>query len=164
MNLMYIHWNPNPVMLELGGFELRWYSFFGVVGLLIAVYTAGCIRIANLMNSEIIGRPAEVSWAFVFERVDQLPRHPAQLYEALAYFGFALILFAAYRKYGWSKRHGFYFGLCISLIFTFRFFIEFIKENQETFEDSMMLNMGQLLSIPFIVAGIFFVQRAYKQS
>lgn len=146
--------------------------------------TACCIRLANLMNSEIIGRPTDVPWAFVFQRVDQLPRHPAQLYEALAYFVFFLGMVVLYRRgikkmqlqtprtdFSISQRNtpktnanlslpyprGFYFGLCLTEIFVFRFFIEFLKENQVDFEESMTLNMGQWLSVPFIVIGIYFM-------
>lgn len=121
--------------------------------------TAGCIRIANLMNSEIIGKPSDVPWAFVFERVDLLPRHPAQLYEAIAYFIFFIGMIYLYRKArrGTGFHRGFFFGLCLTEIFTFRFFIEFLKENQVSFEDSMSFNMGQWLSIPFVVIGLYFM-------
>ena len=124
--------------------------------------TACFIRLANLMNSEIIGQPTDVPWAFVFERVDMLPRHPAQLYEAIAYFIFFLGMVYLYKR-GLKKQvslpyhRGFYFGLCLTEIFVFRFFIEFLKENQVNFEDSMRLNMGQWLSIPFIIIGIYFM-------
>ena len=124
--------------------------------------TACCIRLANLMNSEIIGQPTDVPWAFVFERVDMLPRHPAQLYEAISYFIFFLGMVYLYKR-GLKKQvslpyhRGFYFGLCLTEIFVFRFFIEFLKENQVNFEDSMRLNMGQWLSIPFIIIGIYFM-------
>lgn len=119
--------------------------------------TACCIRLANLMNSEIIGKPTDVSWAFVFERVDMLPRHPGQLYEAIAYLILFFIMIFLYKKYSRKLHRGFFFGLCLAYIFTFRFFIEFVKENQESFEDGMMFNMGQWLSIPFIIVGIYFM-------
>lgn len=133
---------------------------------MIAVATpiaACCIRLANLMNSEIIGRPTDVPWAFVFERVDLLPRHPAQLYEAIAYFCFFLVMIFLYRQHSPRIQRGFFFGLCIALIFTFRFFIEFLKENQEEFENGMLLNMGQWLSVPFILLGVYFVVRGLKR-
>ena len=116
--------------------------------------TACCIRLGNLMNSEIIGKVTDVPWAFVFERVDLLPRHPGQLYEALAYALFFFIGWYLYRKKPERVGTGFFFGLCITLIFTARFFIEFTKDIQEAFEASMALNMGQLLSLPFIALGI----------
>lgn len=127
---------------------------------IIAVATpicAGCIRIANLMNSEIIGMPSKMPWAFVFERVDMIPRHPAQLYEALAYFLLFGIMILLYRKIGKTVHRGFFFGLCLTYIFVFRFFVEFIKEDQVAFEQGMTFNMGQLLSIPFILIGIYFM-------
>jgi prolipoprotein diacylglyceryl transferase len=119
--------------------------------------TACCIRLANLMNSEIIGKPTDVSWAFIFERVDELPRHPAQLYEALAYLALFFVMIYLYKRGGKLIHRGFFFGLCLTAIFTFRFFVEFLKENQVSFEDGMTFNMGQWLSIPFIVIGAYFM-------
>jgi prolipoprotein diacylglyceryl transferase len=119
--------------------------------------TACCIRLANLMNSEIIGKPTDVSWAFIFERVDELPRHPAQLYEALAYLALFFVMIYLYKRGGKLIHRGFFFGLCLTAIFTFRFFVEFLKENQVSFEDGMTFNMGQWLSIPFIIIGAYFM-------
>ena len=116
--------------------------------------TACLIRLGNLMNSEIIGKATDVPWAFIFERVDLTPRHPGQLYEALAYALFFFIGWRLYRKKPERVGTGFFFGLCITLIFTARFFIEFTKDIQEAFEASMLLNMGQLLSLPFIALGL----------
>lgn len=116
--------------------------------------TACFIRLGNLMNSEIIGKATDVPWAFIFERVDMTPRHPGQLYEAIAYAIFFVIGWYLYRKKPQRVGTGFFFGLCITLIFTARFFIEFTKDIQEEFEASMLLNMGQLLSIPFVIVGI----------
>ena len=129
---------------------------------MIAVATPICacfIRLANLMNSEIIGKPTDVPWAFVFEQVDMLPRHPAQLYEAIAYLIFFLGMVYLYKKsdHGTKLHRGFFFGLCLTEIFTFRFFVEFLKENQVDFENTMTLNMGQWLSIPFVIIGIYFM-------
>ena len=138
--------------------------------------TACCIRLGNLMNSEIIGRPTDVSWAFLFHTNDAMvngvivPRHPAQLYEALAYLLIFVLLVTVY----WMRSRtsvqnarvgtGLYFGLCLTLIFTFRFFIEFIKKEQVDFEKGMMLDMGQLLSIPFVLVGLYFVIRSIRSS
>lgn len=116
--------------------------------------TACLIRLGNLMNSEIIGKPADVPWAFIFERVDMLPRHPGQLYEAIAYALFFFVGWYFYRKRPEKVGTGFFFGLCLTLIFTFRFFIEYTKEIQEDFEADMLLNMGQWLSVPFVIVGI----------
>ena len=138
--------------------------------------TACCIRLGNLMTSEIIGRPTDVSWAFLFHTNDAMvngvivPRHPAQLYEALAYLLIFVLLVTVY----WMRSRtsvqnarvgtGLYFGLCLTLIFTFRFFIEFIKKEQVDFEKGMMLDMGQILSIPFVLVGLYFVIRSIRSS
>ena len=124
----------------------------------VAIVTPICacaIRLGNLMNSEIIGRPTDLPWAFIFERVDSLPRHPGQLYEAICYAIFFGIHWFFYRRYPQKVGSGFFFGLCLFLIFTSRIFIEYTKENQEAFEEGMLLNMGQLLSIPFVVLGLY---------
>ncbi|RRN76681.1 prolipoprotein diacylglyceryl transferase, partial [Pseudoxanthomonas sp. SGD-10] len=127
----------------------------------MAVPLAGAfIRLGNLMNSEIIGKPTDVSWAFIFVREDLLPRHPAQLYEAICYFIIFCVLYFLNKE---RKRGvGFNFGFVITFIFIVRFLIEFVKENQSAFEESMALNMGQLLSIPFIIAGLFLLFRKKK--
>lgn len=142
----------------------------------VAIVTPVCacaIRLGNLMNSEIIGHPTDVPWAFVFERVDMLPRHPGQLYEAICYAIFFFIGWFIYRlslkketmeRYKSNARKplvdirvgsGFYFGLCLFLIFLSRIFIELTKENQVDFESGMMFNMGQLLSVPFVLLGLY---------
>ncbi len=153
--------------------------------------TACFIRLGNLMNSEIIGKPTDVPWAFIFHRVDELPRHPGQLYEALAYAVLIFIMMIIYRRTmvqksvkgevrtdfstatkkaeaeaGYGNKligTGFYFGLCLFYIFTFRIFIELTKENQESFEEGMFLNMGQLLSIPFIIIGAYSMYKGIKK-
>ncbi len=124
--------------------------------------TACFIRLGNLMNSEIIGKVTDVPWAFVFERVDMLPRHPGQLYEAIAYFCFFFVGLYFYRKRKVETGRGFYFGLCLALIFTFRFFIEYTKDIQVSFESGMLFNMGQILSVPFILLGVWCMHRAKK--
>ena len=142
--------------------------------------TACCIRLGNLMNSEIIGTPTQMPWGFVFHTPDALvdgqlaPRHPAQLYEALAYLVIFIIGIMIYRnelknsKAGKNMSRvgsGFYLGFCIAAIFTFRFFVEFLKKEQVDFEEGMILDMGQLLSIPFIIAGVYFmIRRKWKSS
>ena len=131
----------------------------------IAIVTPICacaIRMGNLMNSEIIGKPTDLPWAFIFEQVDQLPRHPGQLYEALAYFLFFFVGWWFYRRRPERVGTGFFFGLCILLIFTFRFFIEYTKEVQVSFENGMLFNMGQLLSVPFILLGAYWVWRGSR--
>ncbi len=125
--------------------------------------TSCCIRLGNLMNSEIIGKATEVPWAFIFERVDMLPRHPSQLYEAIAYFLFFFVGLYIYLQRKIPVGRGFYFGLCLTLIFAFRFFIEFTKVDQVEFEAGMALNMGQLLSIPFVVLGSWCMWRGVRK-
>ena len=126
--------------------------------------TAAAIRIGNLMNSEIIGKPTNSDWGFVFVQLgEDFPRHPAQLYEAIAYLLIFIIIFLIYRKNKEKVGTGFYFGFCLAAIFTFRFFIEFCKEVQVDFEQGMSLDMGQLLSIPFIIAGIWLMIRSRKK-
>ena len=118
----------------------------------VAPLVGGFIRLGNLMNSEIIGRPTAVPWAFVFGSVDQLPRHPAQLYEALGYFAIFVLLFFLQHQPKFCQR-GRLFGIFLILLFGWRFFVEFFKENQVAFEQALWLNMGQLLSLPFVVGG-----------
>ena len=173
--------------LPAGGWKFTGYeglaSHGGTLGLIIALWlycrktklhymdvldmiavatpiTACCIRLANLMNSEIIGKPTDMPWAFIFEREDMLPRHPAQLYEAIAYFIFFLGMVWLYKRgqkkqetkletdFSTTKRkstavqaeaslpyhRGFFFGLCLTEIFVFRFFIEFLKEEGYEFK------------------------------
>ena len=122
--------------------------------------TACFIRLGNLMNSEIIGKVTTVPWAFIFEQIDDQPRHPGQLYEAIVYFIFFFIGWWFYRHKPEKVGTGFFFGLCLTLIFTARFFIEFTKENQVEFEESLPLDMGQLLSIPFIIIGVVCMVRS----
>ena len=127
---------------------------------IVAPVAACFIRIGNLMNSEIIGKPATVPWAFIFERIDNIPRHPAQLYESIAYliiFIMTVLLYKKSKNNKNSKNSGFFFGIVLVSVFIFRFFIEFIKENQVYFENAMTLDMGQILSIPFIITGIIFI-------
>jgi len=115
------------------------------------------IRLANLMNSEIIGMPTQVPWAFIFARVDNLPRHPAQLYEAMAYLAIFIIMLLLYKTKREKLKNGFFFGFSLTMIFFARFMIEFLKERQVSFEENMPLDMGQILSIPFIIAGVVFI-------
>lgn len=122
------------------------------------------IRMGNLANSEIYGRETSLPWGFIYENSDKLklPRHPTQIYEGLAYLLiFALLMFIYYRKNG-KPKEGTLISLFLLLVFGVRFFIEFLKEPQVDFESHMALNMGQLLSIPFILigaAGLFLIYR-----
>jgi phosphatidylglycerol:prolipoprotein diacylglycerol transferase len=132
----------------------------------IVVALAGVfIRTGNLMNSEIYGVETTLPWGFVFLRNGETaPKHPTQIYEALAYL---FIFFLLYRLY-WRKKGGHIQGTLISLaiilIFVSRFFIEFLKEDQVPFEAAMKLNMGQLLSIPFIILGFIWLWFSLKKN
>jgi len=122
------------------------------------------IRLGNLFNSEIIGKPADVPWAFIFTRVDNVPRHPSQLYESIGYLILFLILFFIYKNNYKKLNDGFIFGLFLILLFTFRFFVEFLKEVQEPFEKGLILDMGQLLSVPFVIIGVILIVWSLKQN
>jgi phosphatidylglycerol:prolipoprotein diacylglycerol transferase len=127
---------------------------------LVIPLAAGCIRVGNLFNSEMIGNPTDVPWAFVFENVDTLPRHPGQLYEAIAYF--SIFLFLNLISMNVKRENGFMFGLFLVLMFSARFILEFFKINQVSFESSMAMNMGQILSLPFIIVGFILMVRKHK--
>lgn len=116
------------------------------------------IRTGNLMNSEIVGQATLMPWGFRFIHSGmpdpETPRHPAQLYEAICYLATFFVLMRFYWKTNAKEKQGFLFGIFLVFVFTARFFIEFVKEDQEAFEASMVLNMGQLLSIPFVLIGV----------
>ena len=124
------------------------------------------IRIGNLFNSEIIGKPTDGSWGFIFERAHvanpMIPRHPTQIYEAVAYFITFVVLYSIYKKHNGKLNEGYLSGLLMVMIFVFRFFVEFFKEVQEPFEVGMTLDMGQILSIPIIIVGIYLIIRSKK--
>ncbi|HPJ14458.1 MAG TPA: prolipoprotein diacylglyceryl transferase [Spirochaetota bacterium] len=122
-----------------------------------APLTAGCIRLGNFMNSEIIGEPTSGTWGVIFSRVDYIPRHPGQLYESVFYFCLFVIMIFLYRKTRLFSEKGQLFGIFLAAVFVFRIIIETVKENQSSFESSMPVNMGQILSIPFIIAGLFLI-------
>lgn len=121
----------------------------------IATPIAACfIRLGNLMNSEIIGKVTDAPWAFIFVKEDMVPRHPAQLYEAIAYLVIFLGGIYLYKRYKQKLHPGFFFGYCLTTIFIFRILVEFLKEPQVGFEENMMFDMGQWLSVPFVILGI----------
>lgn len=124
----------------------------------------GFIRLGNLMNSEIVGTPSVLPWAFIFTRVDQIPRHPSQLYEAIFYFAVSISLYYTWKSRKFYESNGFLFGLGMTLIFAQRFLIEFLKENQVQFEEDLTLNMGQTLSIPLVLVGILMMIWSLKGS
>jgi phosphatidylglycerol---prolipoprotein diacylglyceryl transferase len=140
------------------------YNYFWMLDRLVIVValTGGFVRIGNLINSEIVGTETTVPWAFIFVQHDNVPRHPGQLYEAI----FCCILFIALFLHWRQKRHtmynGFIFGVFLILLFGQRFVVEFFKISQETFEDTMALNMGQILSIPFVLVGVYVLYWSNK--
>lgn len=125
---------------------------------------AAFIRLGNFMNSEILGRATDSPLGIIFAQVDNVPRHPAQLYEAIAYLLFFVVGWILYRKSPKKVGSGFFFGYCLATIFTFRFFVEFIKEVQVDFEQGMTLDMGQWLSIPFMIIGIYYIIKSSKKA
>jgi phosphatidylglycerol:prolipoprotein diacylglycerol transferase len=135
--------------------EISWFWVADRMTVL-GMVTGGLIRIGNFFNSEIIGRQTDVPWAVIFKKVDMVPRHPTQLYEAAGYLTIAAIEYGVYRAANRKPQDGRMFGLVLILGYGFRLFIEIFKENQVDFENTMVLNMGQLLSIPFILIGLFF--------
>lgn len=166
-----------------GGWRCTGYaglaSHGGVIGMLVALYlyvrktgvntmrildnmgicaplTACFIRIGNLFNSEIVGKPTDLPWGFVFAaNGESFARHPGQLYEALAYLLIFVVGLVLYRLYSRKVGTGFFFGWCLTTVFTFRFLIEYMKDVQESFEQTMLLDMGQILSVPFIIIGVY---------
>jgi phosphatidylglycerol:prolipoprotein diacylglycerol transferase len=137
-------------------------TFFWVSDrMVITIALAGAfIRFGNLMNSEILGKPSDAPWAFIFRHnieFTQIPRHPAQLYESISCFILAFILFAIWNKYKAATPRGLMVGVFFVWVFTLRFFYEFLKENQEAFEANYALNMGQILSIPAVLLGLYFI-------
>lgn len=183
----YYSQNPGEILaIWHGGLA----SHGGAIGILVAIYlyskrvtkkpmlwildrlvvpvalAAVFIRLGNLMNSEIIGQVTDVPWAFWFQKVDpnqEVLRHPTQIYEALSYLVVFVYLMFLYWKTNARLRQGLLFGVFLIGIFASRFIIEFLKENQEAFEDSMTMNMGQILSIPFVIAGLYYVNKAIKR-
>ncbi len=135
--------------------------------IMIAVGIGGAfVRLGNLLNSEIYGVETSLPWGFIFVRAGEtLPKHPTQIYEALCYFVTFLILFWLYYRRQAAQRHpGLLFGIGLIGVFLTRFFIEYIKNPQESFELDMSLFMGQWLSIPFIVLGIVMIVRSFRKT
>lgn len=126
---------------------------------------ATLIRLGNLMNSEIYGVATTRPWGFIFTRMGEtLPHHPTQIYEAACYlFVFVLLLFLYYKRPIVREYRGLLFSIFLILMFTARFMVEFVKEPQSVYEQGMILNMGQLLSIPFWLYGIYLLVREWKR-
>lgn len=182
----WAYYSANPLeilMIWKGGLA----SHGGAIGILIAIYfynkfvskqgyiwvfdrmviavafAGACIRLGNLMNSEIYGSITNLPWGFIFVNDGQTePMHPTQIYEMI----YCLVTFAVCYWLYWKKeaykKNGLIFGVFLIGIFFTRFLLEFIKNDQEEFEANMLLNMGQILSIPFILFGIYLIIRALK--
>jgi len=141
--------------------SLVWIMDRLVVGVCV---TATLIRLGNLMNSEIYGGPTTLPWGFIFVRAGETEAcHPTQIYEMLYCIVAFIVTWIMYWKYKAYKREGLLLGVFLEIIFFTRFMLEFIKNDQESFEANFFLNMGQLLSLPFIIWGIYLIIRAYKR-
>lgn len=134
--------------------------------LTIVIALAGfMIRTGNLMNSEIVGIPTEMPWGFIFiQNGEDFARHPAQLYEAISLLIMFIGLYYIYLKTDFKLYEGRLSGIFLSVLFALRFMYEFFKEVQEQFEESMILNMGQILSIPLVLAGIYLIVKSKKKT
>ena len=122
------------------------------------------IRLGNLMNSEIYGIETSMPWGFIFVRNGEtLAKHPTQLYEAFSYLATFGVMLWMYWKTKAKDKQGLLLGVFLIMVFASRFFIEFIKENQEAFEEGMALNMGQWLSVPFVLGGLVLVLSALRK-
>ena len=187
-----LFYNPGYYLLHPGEIMQVWEgglaSHGGLIGILIALglytrnrtgqtylwlldrlappvaLTGALIRLGNLFNSEILGVQTDVPWAFVFERVDMVPRHPAQLYESLSYLLIFVVLQIMYERLGALVPRGMLFGGFLVLIFGSRFFVEFVKVRQAAFGEALPLSMGQLLSLPLILVGAWRMIRAWRRS
>jgi len=123
------------------------------------------VRMGNFMNSEIVGTPSDFPLAIIFTRVDTLPRHPAQLYEAFSYLAIFTVLTLLYRAKAKKLHNGFLFGLFLVLIFSVRFLVEFVKTKQADYDTAFLhMSTGQALSIPFLLLGIFLMFWSSKKA
>ncbi len=185
------HWMEMILPFSFNPFKFTGYqglaSHGGAIGVLVAVFifkfkskqngflaimdkiviptgfVGALIRLGNLMNSEIYGYPTDLPWGFLFVRNgDTQPCHPTQIYEALCYIVVSVVLIMLYKRKNFAEKHGFMLGMFLIMVFTARFFIEFLKQNQEAFEEGMSLNMGQILSIPAVLCGIGLVIYAFN--
>ncbi|SFV62544.1 Prolipoprotein diacylglyceryl transferase [hydrothermal vent metagenome] len=125
--------------------------------------TAACVRFGNFFNSEILGKPTDLPWAVIFERVDMVPRHPVQLYEAFSYLIlFALMLFI-YLKSSAAFATRILPGVFLAFMFTVRFLLEYTKSRQADYTWSLPITTGQALSLPFIFIGIVWIVWAVRK-
>lgn len=159
------------LIIYIRQYKVNLWWLFDRVSVAIPV-SAAFVRFGNLMNSEIYGYPTSLPWGFIFRNgnevmpdgsmLDNIPCHPTQLYEAFSYLFISLLLIILYRKLKGVIRPGLFVGLFLTIMFTARFLIEFLKVPQENFANSSGLDMGQWLSIPFILLGIYFIIHAIR--
>jgi prolipoprotein diacylglyceryl transferase len=159
------HGGTIGVLIAIGIYSKKYKtSFLWVLDRIavVAPIVGAFIRFGNFMNSEIYGKPTQGNWGVVFHIHDIIPRHPTQLYEGFSYLLIFVFLFYLHGKKSKKTLNGFIVGTCLVLVFLARFLIEFFKENQVGFENSLILNMGQLLSIPFIIIGLILLSVSTK--
>lgn len=141
--------------------SLSWLlSRLSVVG---GVFAAS-VRIGNFFNSEILGKASSAPWAIIFARYDMTPRHPVQLYEAISYLIILAIMWIVYKRYAHTKNPWFLTGVFFCLVFSVRFILEYLKLPQADYTLPIALSVGQLLSIPFIIAGIAMIIYGYRNN
>lgn len=143
------------------------FDYVWVLDRIVIVVALGgaLIRLGNLMNSEIFGRPTDLPWGFIFMRQSEyslVPRHPTQLYESFSVFLLFVLLYWLWKKYKSALPRGLLFGIFVTALFSFRFLVEFLKEAQVAKETTMTLNIGQQLSIPLILIGLFILFRVWQ--
>lgn len=124
------------------------------------------VRLGNFFNSEIIGKPSDLPWAVVFTREDMIPRHPTMLYESLLYFALFGILWTIYKRYSGRPPEGYVFGVFLIIMFTGRFLLEYTKVDPADFTGGWPVTMGQLLSVPFVLLGVWLLMKKvdFKQA
>jgi len=127
-----------------------------------AAFSGAAIRMGNFMNSEIVGQPTDIPWAVVFQRLDNIPRHPSQLYEALAYLSIFVFLLLVYRSVKPAFATKVLPALWFITIFTARFFLEYVKTKQAAYSSDLAFSTGQMLSLPFVILGVVWLIWAFK--
>ena len=127
-----------------------------------ASFSGSLIRVGNFLNSEIAGTASDMPWAVIFTRIDEIPRHPVQLYEAISYASISFFLFYCYKSSKSFDLNGRLFSWFLILIFSARFILEFFKINLNSDSNNFWLDTGQLLSIPFVLIGCYFLYRSRK--
>ncbi len=144
------------------------YTYLGLLDMMTmpAMVGSAFIRLGNFFNSEIIGVQTEVPWAIVFKRIDNVPRHPVQLYESITYLFIFILFLLLYTKTGLMKRKGALVGLLLMLVFSARFGLEFFKTKQSEFGAELIISMGQWLSVPLVILGavLFFMSNSKEVS